>query len=1817
MQYAYTSESGSRLISDHGSDALNSQSDEKQFKPRYYNSIKIEDFVYESWPPLLRYGGGASYEYYDSPITSIVCQGGICIYSYEAGNKSETIGQHGASTLSFLAARRISSFQTNIGSRTEIFKFIGASESRGYIYEPGITEDYNELDYGLITANHTATIDNGLVSHTDAVTITSHGNILDGYRTRFGFKKTIGEAQAKATNAWVGSGRILSWGRQTSPAIYGYIVDGKVKGLSGIADASFTTNRLGGGLTPLGGTAIIGITVHVHGDGNLRKFGGSAESATWNPDEKQMLFSFTGGITSEKHIESYLGSGRIKNLAKVEAEKGTFDYVGSGEFKLRPRKPSTHRLSHLANFTLESSRPYWHVLGDPNGHWGNTQQLGAVQLKELTEWSHEKHTDNYNQSSIVEYVERDWGFVQTECSNIGTISTSGDVSGSVSECTIKIDQGVTARVTSGQNYQVALGSNSATNFIDYGLVSEGHSPSEDWGWILDWGTKSPYGLFRFDQSAEASIQFIPNWVGRGGLRIFGASEIPLDVSVYGAGTLFSMGGGAESSSTSEQRGGLTSLSGSAIVGITAITTGSGSLKKFGGSAESATFNPLERQMLFSFTGGITSEKHTESYVGSGRLRNFAKLEAERGTFDYVGSGGFKFQPENAIEKNTDCYNQSSIVDFARADYGTVVDQNPTTTIDYGNVADSANATIDYGWILGERSDLRTPYGLFKIQSTTDVVVKKQFSYDGIESVIKLSGVARVPLEASAHGKGHIFVTGGAVESSVVSTIGSGIGRLSGNAVIGVGLKYIGSGSLRKLGGLAESITFNPEEKQMLFSFTGGLTSEKHVESYVGSGFLRNFASVETRATFDYVGSGGIKLRPRKPVQYELEELSNFTLDNYALQYDFIDLGDIDFYNEANTNLGSVKLKWLTLEQSHEKHTEAYNNSACEDAVDLDYGNLVNQNLTNCVATSGVINTNTTATSGCIKVATGTTLAIAPSNTYTIPNQLTTPSVTEDYGLVSESNAPEHRDYGWILGTLSKKCPYGYSDIIGAAKTHFVEKIITTGYSVSGKAGVNIFGSADTFWTPPYHGRGLGRIIGFGHESFTPATAIGEGILFSMGGGAESTSVLGYGGGLFKIGSQGYTLFSLLHPGSGLIRVTGTGTESFTPTTYVGSGSLKKFSGAAESATFNPLERQMLFSFTGVGTETFTANPPEEGTQVRISGDAFPVFFVPKYPGSGLIKISGEGDTDRTRSFVGSGSLKKFSGAAESLTFNPEEKQLLFSFTGTGTEKVTFNPPEEGTNIRLRGEAVLRATISQVGDLRIPVFGDAFARATLRHIGSGSLKKFSGAAESITFNPEEKRLLFSFAGTGSERTFVVPPEGDGVLFTFGGSTTTSATSYQSTGLFRVDGFTDFTRSRDFIGSGSLKKFSGAAESITFNPDEKQMLFSFTGAGSERTFVVPPEGDGRIAIYPEAADYRFTPNWNSVGGIRLEIEAAYRFAPVWIGSGSLKKFNGAAESLTVNPLEKQLLFSFVGERIAEKRTSREISKGGTLRLDGTPRVVWVPNNIGSGTIFVSGTAKTHYVPHITGSGSLYNFSGAAESKSVDITTLPALFRVYGDGGISRTRPYIGSGSLKKFQGAAESITINPDEKQMLFSFLGQGTTTRTRSESGQGTVKTLGESTVRFSPVYFGSGTARVSGEAIVTRARDFVGFGSLRKLSGAAESLTFNPEEKQMLFSFLGVGAESRTSRELSQSGVLAVRGTSGDPLLTFAEQPRVEIDITGDSYDLRAHAYQGSGRISNVNNADDAYVRAPYKGSGRIALSGIALVQVQLFQPPHTQVWII
>ena len=188
------------------------------------------------------------------------------------------------------------------------------------------------------------------------------------------------------------------------------------------------------------------------------------------------------------------------------------------------------------------------------------------------------------------------------------------------------------------------------------------------------------------------------------------------------------------------------------------------------------------------------------------------------------------------------------------------------------------------------------------------------------------------------------------------------------------------------------------------------------------------------------------------------------------------------------------------------------------------------------------------------------------------------------------------------------------------------------------------------------------------------------------------------------------------------------------------------------------------------------------------------------------------------------------------------------------------------------------------------------------------------------------------------------------------------------------------------------------------------------------------------------------------------------------------------------------------------------------------------------------------------------------------------------------YIGSGSFRKLSGAAESITFNPDEKQMLFSFAGAGTENTTAREISQsGLFKASGEAGVLVRFPHTGEGTISVSGDAHTTRARDFIGSGFIPTLSGAAESLTFNPDEKQMLFSFHGERiAEKITARELGTPGKFTLQGTSGDPLLTFAEQPFVNIDVDGIGTSSESHQ-AGSGTLFGFENGDEAYARAPYQ----------------------------
>ena len=93
-------------------------------------------------------------------------------------------------------------------------------------------------------------------------------------------------------------------------------------------------------------------------------------------------------------------------------------------------------------------------------------------------------------------------------------------------------------------YSVRPQNTIASNILDYGLVPVPASPLADFGDIL--GTPRlglPGCIYGHIDITGASVNSLaPNWISQGGIRLFGEGRVPLDVTVFGSGTIRKLGG---------------------------------------------------------------------------------------------------------------------------------------------------------------------------------------------------------------------------------------------------------------------------------------------------------------------------------------------------------------------------------------------------------------------------------------------------------------------------------------------------------------------------------------------------------------------------------------------------------------------------------------------------------------------------------------------------------------------------------------------------------------------------------------------------------------------------------------------------------------------------------------------------------------------------------------------------------------------------------------------------------------------------------------------------------------------------------------------------------------------------------------------------------------------------------------------------------------------------------------------------------------------------------------------------------------------------
>ena len=185
--------------------------------------------------------------------------------------------------------------------------------------------------------------------------------------------------------------------------------------------------------------------------------------------------------------------------------------------------------------------------------------------------------------------------------------------------------------------------------------------------------------------------------------------------------------------------------------------------------------------------------------------------------------------------------------------------------------------------------------------------------------------------------------------------------------------------------------------------------------YDTEGTLFALAGGDERNLFQYYGSGTINILARKPEEYRLSELANYTLGIHPGLDANLPLGQIEFY-KGHTNIGSVLLKHLIKESSHEKHTEVYTEESINYFEKVDHGVLDVCTTTQTI--TGAVSGNAT---GCIVSVNGTA-SIAPGQSFRTARGINAATSFIDNGDVAKTAAPLH-DYGHIL-TTSNIMPNG-------------------------------------------------------------------------------------------------------------------------------------------------------------------------------------------------------------------------------------------------------------------------------------------------------------------------------------------------------------------------------------------------------------------------------------------------------------------------------------------------------------------------------------------------------------------------------------------------------------------------------------------------------------------------------------------------------------------------------------------------------------------------------------------------------------------------
>ena len=792
----------------------------------------------------------------------------------------------------------------------------------------------------------------------------------------------------------------------------------------------------------------------------------------------------------------------------------------------------------------------------------------------------------------------------------------------------------------------------------------------------------------------------------------------------------------------------------------------------------------------------------------------------------------------------------------------------------------------------------------------------------------------------------------------------------------------------------------------------------------------------------------------------------------------------------------------------------------------------------------------------------------------------------DYGSITQTPIPEDIDYGFVRLVAFRAEDYKY--IIPGFKSVEILGESTEAYSRSSYLGIGTYFLSDFADAP--------RAYDYESSGITGIATYKAGINI-------------FGANWFSQAPQ-HTVFGL----EGSFTIQGSGAESITPTTEIGSGS--------------------LFTIGGI-SETTAVNPPAAGTKF-ISGSA-KVNPVPAPKGSGTITISQgreEGQTYLRIIDVGT-TFGLFGITGSSIEKNTEHynrSSIKYGQENENFGQIFGTDPSFGFDLQYKGIQSSSVEDYSEGTLTFDN-SDQIGRTYDEAVGGAGVLPTFDKTNQYNVNFSSTVVSEDWGEIEDNANTVGGPSYDQELYPYNTGFIDQRgidAGYFDYGWINEDTqdppkvpFEPPARIIDavpraktmwipsFPGSGTvLFDISSATESITVFERADVPLLPLSGSGDEAVVWQSPERTVTILTSGTATESltKVDVGIGTLATITGELVERVRFEEV--GSGTISLVGIATEKLISNPPEGTSLFTPYGSysnfsaaysEVADKAVLRlsgelvhpdidytphygidrnigietgfTLSSGGGLNEDGTgPGIVttrFIPDYPAAGTIFIEGKAIGRTNAPILTDGTIYILGIGTEANGVidDDTGIGDLNGVE-FGAKERFIP----ATIEAGPGLFDFTGTAPNRPISVFGYYGDD---RDPGTSGTITISTETDQTlyreVTRAAVQAGIGT--FSGTLDFRKTNAYDGSGSLYTIGGAAESTLVRPVGAGTLFVSGPYGAAEAYSAQTPENVVTLTLSGDAQETLLITNEYFGTVYASGEAHTTRTRSHVASGSL--------------------------------------------